>query len=96
MTFFSVLYQSDSYKEKGQVFIDPNKMSKDGTTAISSMSWTDDGELLAMSFANKGSDLTFCNVYFLKDELQLKLIFSFSTTKAKNLRTRLVTSNSLD
>lgn len=61
--YFSVLYQSDSYKEKGRVFFDVNKLSADGTTAISGYSWTEDGSKLAITLADKGSDICYAQFY---------------------------------
>ncbi|KAI6223442.1 Prolyl endopeptidase [Aphelenchoides besseyi] len=52
----SVLYQSKTYKEKGKVFFDVNKLAEDGTTAISSSSWSEDGKYLAIGLSEKGSD----------------------------------------
>ncbi len=38
------------------VFLDPNKFSKDGTTSLNGMSFTDDGTLMAYSISEGGSD----------------------------------------
>ena len=48
---------ADSPDGKGEkIFFDPNKLSEDGTTAISFRSFTKDGTLLAYGLAEKGSD----------------------------------------
>ncbi|CAD5227376.1 unnamed protein product [Bursaphelenchus okinawaensis] len=52
----SVLYKQKNYKEKGEVFIDPNTWSDDGTTAIRQTAWSRDGSLLALGISEKGSD----------------------------------------
>lgn len=52
----SVLYKQDSLDASPSVLIDPNKWSKDGTVALGSTSFSDDGEYLAYSVAEAGSD----------------------------------------
>ena len=54
----SVLYIADSPTDTGRVFFDPNKLSPDGTIALSGMSFTDDGKLMAYGLATGGSDRT--------------------------------------
>ena len=54
----SVLYIADSVSDKGRVFFDPNKLSTDGTVALSGISFTDDGKLMAYGLATAGSDRT--------------------------------------
>ncbi len=50
-----VLYRQ---KEKGtpEIFLDPNKFSKDGTTSLGAVSFTKDGNLVAYSISEAGSD----------------------------------------
>jgi prolyl oligopeptidase len=54
----SVLYIADSPTDAGRVFFDPNKLSSDGTVALSGISFTDDGKLMAYGVAVAGSDRT--------------------------------------
>jgi len=54
----SVLYIADSINDPGRVFFDPNKLSADGTAALSGSSFTDDGKLWAYGVALAGSDRT--------------------------------------
>lgn len=54
----SVLYITDSINDPGKVFFDPNKLSSDGTAALSGSSFTDDGKLWAYGVARSGSDRT--------------------------------------
>ncbi len=54
----SVLYITDSINEPGRVLIDPNKLTTDGTAALSGSSFTDDGKLWAYGIAIAGSDRT--------------------------------------
>jgi prolyl oligopeptidase len=54
----SVLYRSTSITDPGKVFFDPNKLSEDGTAALSGSSFTDDGKLWAYGIARSGSDRT--------------------------------------
>ena len=52
----SVLYKQNSLDAKPSVLIDPNKWSKDGTVALGSTSFSDDGKYVAYSVAEAGSD----------------------------------------
>lgn len=54
----SVLYKATSINDPGSVFFDPNKLSTDGTAALSGSSFTDDGKLWAYGVAIAGSDRT--------------------------------------
>ncbi len=54
----SVLYRTSSVTDPGKVFFDPNKLSADGTAALSGSSFTDDGKLWAYGIALSGSDRT--------------------------------------
>ena len=50
----NVIYRTKN--DKTTVFIDPNKLSKDGTTSLDALSFTKNGELLAYSISKGGSD----------------------------------------
>ena len=52
----SVLYMLDALDAEPQVFVDPNTWSKDGTVALSSTLFSDDGRYMAYSIAEAGSD----------------------------------------
>jgi prolyl oligopeptidase len=52
----SVLYWSDTLHGEPGVLLDPNKLSADGTTALSGTTVSDDGKLLAYGLARAGSD----------------------------------------
>ncbi len=54
----SVLYIASSTTDPGRVFLDPNKLSADGTAALSGSSFTQDGKLMAYGVAYSGSDRT--------------------------------------
>lgn len=51
----SVLYRTDK-KGKTEVFLDPNKFSKDGTTSLSGISFNKKGTLAAYRISEGGSD----------------------------------------
>lgn len=53
-----VLFIAKSVDDPGKVFLDPNKLSNDGTVALSGLSFTDDGKLVAIGTAAAGSDMT--------------------------------------
>ena len=52
----SVLYRTKDGAETEEVFLDPNKLSDDGTTSLSGSSFTKDGSLFAYSISQGGSD----------------------------------------
>ena len=52
----SVLYFSDTLDGKARMLLDPNKLSKDGTVALSGIEVSPDGKLLAYGLAESGSD----------------------------------------
>ncbi|WKY16741.1 hypothetical protein Q1695_001397 [Nippostrongylus brasiliensis] len=51
-----VIYQQKSVHDKGEVFLDPNTLSADGTTSIRISAWTKDGSIYAYGLSEKGSD----------------------------------------
>ncbi len=52
----AVIYKTRSLEATPTVLIDPNTLSKDGTVALGSLSFSDDGKYLAYSLAASGSD----------------------------------------
>lgn len=54
----SVWYRAKSIDDPGTIFFDPNKLSADGTVALSGSSFTEDGKLWAYGIAKSGSDRT--------------------------------------
>ncbi len=51
----SVLYREKA-GEKPSVFLDPNKLSEDGTTSLGTLSFTEDGSLLGYAISKGGAD----------------------------------------
>ena len=51
----SVVYRKDA-SGKEDVFLDPNTFSKDGTTSLADLSFTEDGSLVAYAISEGGSD----------------------------------------
>jgi prolyl oligopeptidase len=52
----AVLYVMASPEDEGQVLLDPNLLSADGTVALGGLAVSDDGALLAYSTSDAGSD----------------------------------------
>ncbi len=60
----NVIYMKDNLDDKGEVFLDPNKFSKDGTTALTTFSVSNDGNYAGYGISKGGSDW---NEFFIKD-----------------------------
>lgn len=52
----SVYYKQDSLTSEPTVLLDPNSWSKDGTIALTSLAFSDDGKTLAYGVSEAGSD----------------------------------------
>ncbi len=52
----SVLYRQASLDAEAEVLLDPNKLSDDGTVALTGISFSNDGRYMAYSIARSGSD----------------------------------------
>lgn len=52
----NVIYYQDSLNSERKEFLDPNKLSADGTVALQSLHFTKDGSLLAYGISESGSD----------------------------------------
>ena len=52
----SVLYRLDDHKSNPALVIDPNALSSDGTIALTNISFSHDGKLLAYTCSQSGSD----------------------------------------
>jgi prolyl oligopeptidase len=52
----AVIYKTRALATPADVLIDPNTLSKDGTVALGSLSFSDDGALMAYSVSASGSD----------------------------------------
>lgn len=54
----SVLYRADSYDGEGEVFLDPNSLSDDGTVALTGVFQSPSGKYTAYTISRSGSDWT--------------------------------------
>ena len=54
----SILYHTKDLKAEAEVFLDPNKLSDDGTVALAGLDISNDGKYAAYGIARSGSDWT--------------------------------------
>lgn len=52
----SVMYVSESKADEGEIFLDPNTFSVDGTTSLGGFSFSEDASLFAYTISEGGSD----------------------------------------
>ncbi len=83
----SVFYSQESLDGPATVLMDPNSWSKDGTVALGSVSFSDDGKMVAYAVSEAGSDWTTWKVKEvattkdLKDELKWVKFSGLAWTK---------------
>lgn len=51
-----IIYKKSSLEEKGEVFLDPNTFSEDGTVALAGLSYSKDHQYVAYGISKGGSD----------------------------------------
>lgn len=67
----AVLYRRHERGGEAEVVLDPNELSRDGTTALTTTSLSDDGRLLAYNLARSGSDWQHIHLLDLETGTQL-------------------------
>lgn len=67
----SILYRKDNLEAEGEIFLDPNTLSEDGTVALQGVSMSNDGKLTAYVISRSGSDW---NEIFVMDTESGKLL----------------------
>ncbi|CAJ1037432.1 Prolyl oligopeptidase, N-terminal beta-propeller domain/Prolyl oligopeptidase family, putative [Leishmania lindenbergi] len=68
----SVIMQATSLRDdKPSVFLDPNTLSADGTTALKAHAWSENEEMFAYSLSDKGSDWQYIHVLNAKTRERL-------------------------
>src|SRR5690606_12673705 len=75
----SVLYRKRGEQGEEEVFLDPNKLSEDGTTSLAGTAFTKDGRLFAYSVSIAGSDWR--NIYVMEVETRELLADEISDAK---------------
>lgn len=68
----SVLYRQKGFDAEPEVFIDPNKMSKDGTAAIGTLSFSKNNKYAVYFEAQSGSDWEDAHIMNVNDKSLLK------------------------
>jgi len=68
----SILYRQKGFEGTPEVFLDPNKISEKGTSAISIVSFSNDNKYLAYGISSSGSDWTEISVLDIETGKKLK------------------------
>lgn len=74
----SVLYWADRFDAEGQVLLDPNSWSEDGTIALGQAEVSDDGRLLAYARQEAGSDWVTIHVMEVESGRKLDDVLQWS------------------
>jgi prolyl oligopeptidase len=82
----AVMYSSTSPDERGTVFLDPNKLSADGTVALGGTQFTRDGKFLLYTTQAAGSDVTSIHIRNVETGAELPDTFEPSRTSGLSWR----------
>ncbi len=75
----SILYRQQGLKGKPEIFLDPNNLSKDGTAALGSISFSKNNKLMAYTVSQSGSDWQ--DIYIMDVATKKILIDKITNTK---------------
>ena len=76
------MYVQDSLEAEARVFLDPNKLSDDGTTSLRGTAFSENGEIYAYGLSERGSDWVTIKV---SEIVSFILYFTVKTNVYQNL-----------
>lgn len=79
----AILYFQKGLNGKARIFIDPNKLSNDGTSSLGTLSFSKDNSLCAYAVSKAGSDWQ--DIYIMKVATQEILVDQIEYTKFSNM-----------
>jgi prolyl oligopeptidase len=79
----NVFYYQVSLKDSSRILLDPNTLSKDGTSALNGFAISEDGKYLAYGISKSGSD--WVNIYFKEIISGKQLVDSLNWVKFSNI-----------
>jgi len=69
------MYKQESLRSDPKVFLDPNKLSEDGTISLRGSSFTKDGTIFAYGLSQSGSDWSTIKVKAFSGEILICVFY---------------------